>query len=78
MHRRALARYTDDGLLEIYSSVAERALCAVAPGRKNFLLAMLLLFRRFPGQGMNLYDDLPFIGAMRHQFTRVSPLDSLC
>jgi transposase len=31
----ALTRYTDDGLLEIDNSAAERALRAVALGRKN-------------------------------------------
>ena len=36
---RALNRYTDDGLLEIDNSAAERALRAVALGRKNFLFA---------------------------------------
>lgn len=36
---RALTRYTDDGLLEIDNSAAERALRAVALGRKNFLFA---------------------------------------
>ena len=36
---RALTRYTDDGLLEIDNSPAERALRAVALGRKNFLFA---------------------------------------
>ena len=36
---RALIRYTDDGLLEIDNSAAERALRAVALGRKNFLFA---------------------------------------
>jgi transposase len=34
---RALTRYTDDGRLEIDNSAAERALRAVALGRKNFL-----------------------------------------
>jgi hypothetical protein len=34
---RALARYTEDGLLEIDNSPAERALRAVALGRKNYL-----------------------------------------
>ena len=34
---RALARYTEDGLLEIDNSAAERALRAVALGRKNYL-----------------------------------------
>jgi transposase len=34
---RALTRYADDGLLEIDNSAAERALRAVALGRKNFL-----------------------------------------
>jgi transposase len=34
---RALTRYTNDGLLEIDNSAAERALRAVALGRKNFL-----------------------------------------
>jgi hypothetical protein len=34
-HWRALTRYTEDGLLEIDNSAAERALCAVALGRKN-------------------------------------------
>ena len=34
---RALTRYIDDGLLEIDNSAAERALRAVALGRKNFL-----------------------------------------
>jgi transposase len=34
---RALTRYTDDGMLEIDNSAAERALRAVALGRKNFL-----------------------------------------
>ena len=38
---RALTRYTDDGLLEIDNSAAERALRAVALGRKNFLFAGL-------------------------------------
>ena len=33
----ALTRYADDGLLEIDNSAAERALRAVALGRKNFL-----------------------------------------
>jgi hypothetical protein len=36
-HRRALTRYVDDGLLEIDNSTAERALRAVALGRKNYL-----------------------------------------
>jgi len=35
----ALTRYTEDGLLEIDNSAAERALRAVALGRKNFLFA---------------------------------------
>jgi transposase len=34
---RALTRYVDDGLLEIDNSAAERALRAVALGRKNYL-----------------------------------------
>jgi transposase len=34
---RALSRYVDDGLLEIDNSAAERALRAVALGRKNYL-----------------------------------------
>jgi len=34
---RALTRYTDDGRLEIDNSAAERALRAVALGRKNYL-----------------------------------------
>jgi transposase len=36
-HWRALTRYADDGLLEIDNSAAERALRAVALGRKNYL-----------------------------------------
>ena len=36
---RALTRYTEDGRLEIDNSAAERALRAVALGRKNFLFA---------------------------------------
>jgi hypothetical protein len=36
---RALTRYTDDGRIEIDNSAAERALRAVALGRKNFLFA---------------------------------------
>jgi hypothetical protein len=36
---RALTRYTEDGLLEIDNGAAERALRAVALGRKNFLFA---------------------------------------
>jgi transposase len=36
---RALTRFTEDGLLEIDNSAAERALRAVALGRKNFLFA---------------------------------------
>jgi hypothetical protein len=36
-HWRALTRYVDDGLLEINNSAAERALRAVALGRKNYL-----------------------------------------
>jgi transposase len=36
---RALTRYTEDGLLEIDNSAAERALRAVALGRKNYLFA---------------------------------------
>lgn len=36
---RALTRYTEDGMLEIDNSAAERALRAVALGRKNFLFA---------------------------------------
>ena len=36
---RALTRYTEDGLLEIDNSAVERALRAVALGRKNFLFA---------------------------------------
>jgi len=35
----ALVRYCDDGLLEIDNNAAERALCAVAIGRKNYLFA---------------------------------------
>jgi transposase len=34
---RALTRYVDNGLLEIDNSAAERALRAVAIGRKNYL-----------------------------------------
>jgi transposase len=36
---RALTRYIEDGLLEIDNSAAERALRAVALGRKNYLFA---------------------------------------
>lgn len=36
-HWRALTRYVDDGTLEIDNSAAERALRAVAIGRKNYL-----------------------------------------
>ena len=36
---RALTRYVDDGLLEIDNTAAERALRAVALGRKNYLFA---------------------------------------
>jgi transposase len=36
-HWRALTRYVDDGSLEIDNSAAERALRAVAIGRKNYL-----------------------------------------
>jgi transposase len=36
---RALTRYIDDGMLEIDNSAAERALRAVALGRKNYLFA---------------------------------------
>lgn len=36
---RALLRYCDDGLLEIDNNAAERALRAVALGRKNYLFA---------------------------------------
>ncbi len=36
-HWRALTRYVDEGLLEIDNSAAERALRAVAIGRKNYL-----------------------------------------
>ena len=36
---RALTRYTGDGRLEIDNSAAERALRAVALGRKNYLFA---------------------------------------
>src|SRR6202011_1955407 len=35
----ALTRYAEDGVLEIDNSAAERALRAVALGRKNFLFA---------------------------------------
>jgi transposase len=38
-HWRALTRYIDEGLLEIDNSAAERALRAVALGRKNYLFA---------------------------------------
>ena len=38
-HWRALTRYLDDGRLEIDNSAAERALRAVALGRKNYLFA---------------------------------------
>jgi transposase len=38
-HWRALTRYIDDGRLEIDNSAAERALRAVALGRKNYLFA---------------------------------------
>jgi hypothetical protein len=37
----ALLRYCDDGLLEIDNNAAERALRAVAIGRKNYLLPVL-------------------------------------
>jgi hypothetical protein len=36
---RALTRYVDDGLIEIDNSSAERALRAVALGRRNYLFA---------------------------------------
>lgn len=36
-HWRALTRYVDDGTLEIDNSAAERALRAVAIGKKNYL-----------------------------------------
>jgi hypothetical protein len=36
-HWRALTRYLDDGLLEIDNNAAERALRAIAIGRKNYL-----------------------------------------
>ncbi len=36
-HWRALIRYTEDGRIEIDNNAAERALRAVALGRKNFL-----------------------------------------
>src|SRR5580658_1712206 len=36
---RALTRYAEDDILEIDNSAAERALRAVALGRKNFLFA---------------------------------------
>ena len=36
---RALTRYADDGTLEIDNNAAERALRAVALGRKNYLFA---------------------------------------
>jgi hypothetical protein len=36
-HWRALTRYVDDGLLDIDNSSAERALRAIAIGRKNYL-----------------------------------------
>jgi len=36
---QALTRYCDDGAIEIDNSAAERALRAVALGRKNFLFA---------------------------------------
>jgi hypothetical protein len=35
----ALARYCDDGMIEIDNSKAERALCGVAIGRRNYLFA---------------------------------------
>jgi transposase len=38
-HWNALARYCDDGRIEIDNSAAERALRAVAIGRKNYLFA---------------------------------------
>jgi len=38
-HWRALARYLEDGLLEIDNNSAERALRCVALGRKNYLFA---------------------------------------
>jgi transposase len=38
-HWRALTRYLDNGLLEIDNNAAERALRAVALGRKNYLFA---------------------------------------
>jgi transposase len=39
MRWRALTRYVDDGLIEIDDSSAERALCAVALGGRNYLFA---------------------------------------
>lgn len=36
---RALTRYVDNGLIEIDNSAAERALRAVALGRRNYLFA---------------------------------------
>jgi hypothetical protein len=36
---RALTRYTENGMLEIDNNAAERALRAVALGRKNYLFA---------------------------------------
>ena len=49
---RALTRYTDDGLLEIDNSAAERALRAVALGRKNCRYA-------YPSPALNSPADYP-------------------